>query len=289
VQRTHMRRARARAGRRSTGPACSQPSTAAAGTWSSRRRCPACRTGCKSVGPRRGAPARSSIARPPPRPPPAPAMHAAAAQHNRPCLRTPPAGDVVIALRPINAEERVIKRVTAVAGDTVTVYARGSAAPTRIEVRRPAPRRGGRGPRPPQAASLPPAPRLAPIFPQPPLALPSHPAPAPPGAHGPRVAAGRQPHHVPGLEGVRARAPRPRQGPRRVPGAALRGRRHGGKPGKSTGASLGRRQRRSNSARARPEAPSADAAAPPFPAPAPPTPQILPTFKWLQPKLPGQS
>ncbi|KAI8472441.1 MAG: hypothetical protein J3K34DRAFT_414229 [Monoraphidium minutum] len=46
-------------------------------------------------------------------------------------------GDVVICTRPVNAREAVIKRVTAVAGQTVTLYSRNSPAPTRLEARTP--------------------------------------------------------------------------------------------------------------------------------------------------------
>jgi hypothetical protein len=44
------------------------------------------------------------------------------------------AGDVVICIRPVNARESVIKRVTAVEGQTVSLYSRGSTAPTRLQV-----------------------------------------------------------------------------------------------------------------------------------------------------------
>ncbi|KIZ02486.1 inner membrane protease subunit 1 [Monoraphidium neglectum] len=43
-------------------------------------------------------------------------------------------GDVVICIRPVNARESVIKRVTAVEGQTVSLYSRGSTAPTRLQV-----------------------------------------------------------------------------------------------------------------------------------------------------------
>ncbi|GBF97650.1 mitochondrial inner membrane protease subunit 1 [Raphidocelis subcapitata] len=44
------------------------------------------------------------------------------------------AGDVVICIRPVNARENVIKRVTAVAGQRVTLFTRGGGAPTTLEV-----------------------------------------------------------------------------------------------------------------------------------------------------------
>lgn len=54
-------------------------------------------------------------------------------------------GDVVICVRPVNPRESVIKRVAAVAGDTVTLYtARGGGGPpARVEVRPFGEGRGG--------------------------------------------------------------------------------------------------------------------------------------------------
>lgn len=43
-------------------------------------------------------------------------------------------GDVVIAARPIKVDDRVIKRVAAAAGDTVSVYRPGQVAPTQVVV-----------------------------------------------------------------------------------------------------------------------------------------------------------
>lgn len=43
-------------------------------------------------------------------------------------------GDVVISIRPVNARESVIKRVTAVAGQTVMLYSRGGSVPTPLQV-----------------------------------------------------------------------------------------------------------------------------------------------------------
>jgi hypothetical protein len=46
-----------------------------------------------------------------------------------------PAGDIVISSRPINPNENIIKRVTAVQGQEVKVYKRGTVAPLVITVR----------------------------------------------------------------------------------------------------------------------------------------------------------
>jgi hypothetical protein len=47
----------------------------------------------------------------------------------------PCAGDVVISTRPVQADENIIKRVTAVEGQTVNLYKPGSIAPVQIQVR----------------------------------------------------------------------------------------------------------------------------------------------------------